>query len=108
MGIGEEVEEIEGSQTPAGCDQPVRIPRKGYRIAGEITNDLSCARGHGLDDETPRAGARRIEEDEVGFGRLESLDSSVKHLHIHRRVEAGVRSEERRVGKEWRCRWGGG
>src|SRR5205085_559884 len=64
--VGEEVEEVERGEPPAGGDQPIRVARKGYRIAGEITNAFGVAR-HGVDDFAARPGAGRIEKDEVGL-----------------------------------------
>jgi hypothetical protein len=40
MGIGEEVEEVQRGEAPAGRDQPARVPGEGYGIAGEIGNDF--------------------------------------------------------------------
>src|SRR5207248_651533 len=72
MRVGEEIDEVERGEAPAGRDQPIRVARKGYRIAGEITNHLARANGNRVDDRLPRSGARRIEEDEVGARNIES------------------------------------
>src|SRR5712692_5367958 len=86
MGVGEEIEEVERGQAPAGRDQPASVARKGYRIAGEITNDLAGALRDGIDDGASRARAGRIEKDEVGVGHIEMIHRSIDDLNIRRCV----------------------
>src|SRR5216684_4668918 len=38
MGVGEKVEEVERSESPTRRDQPARVTRKRYRIAGQEAN----------------------------------------------------------------------
>src|SRR2546428_10379029 len=84
MRVGEEIEEVERGQAPAGRDQPARVARKGYRIAGEITNHLARASAGRIDDAFSGAGARRIEKDEVSVRDVEILDARVNHLDSRR------------------------
>src|SRR5207302_4189877 len=65
MRVGEEIDEVERGQAPPGRDQPARVSRKGYRIAREITNDRARPAPDRLDDAPSRAGARRIEKNEI-------------------------------------------
>src|SRR5205823_11699725 len=91
MRVGKQIEEVERGEAPTRRGQPVRVAGEDYRIAGEITNHLARLFGDRADDFLARTGARRIEEDEVGFRNCVAFDRR-------------VRSEERRVGKECRGR----
>src|SRR5438093_9328782 len=88
--IGEEIEEVERDQAPAGRNQPARVAGKGYRIAGEITNDLAGALRDRFDGVALRSRARRIEEDEVSARHVEVLHRGVDHLDVWWRVLARV------------------
>ena len=97
MRVGEEIEEVERGQTPAGRDQPIRVAREGYRITGQIRNALPRAAGHGVDHLAPCAGARRIEEDEIGARHVAHplLDCGVDPLGP-RRVDLSAAMRDRR------------
>src|SRR6185369_9174755 len=66
MRVREEVEEVERGEAPTRREKPARVAGERYRIACEEANPACRLCGNGVDDVALRAGARRIEEDEVG------------------------------------------
>src|SRR5436305_8787751 len=92
MSVGEEVEEVERGQAPAGRGQPARVAGESYRIAGQEANHRARLLRHGVDNVVARAGARRIEEDEIGRRHPVRvlLDRRVYELDVRRDVAPRV------------------
>src|SRR5712675_2520516 len=65
MRVGEEVQEVERSESPTRRDQPARVAGERYRITRQEANHLVRARGDGVDDVAPRPAPRRIEKNKI-------------------------------------------
>src|SRR5690349_24978000 len=85
----------------------LRRPPRSTLFPTRRSSDLAADPGEGIAERAAH-GLRQRDRDRVGSGELDLLDARFGKLEA---VVAGIghqRSEERRVGKECRSRWGPG
>src|SRR2546422_6451809 len=83
----------------------LKVAKHGNRSVSSLCGSADVVETLGINlDLTPAKVARCVDEVGIGFLYAPLLHTAMKHV-MAARPEMGIRSEERRVGKECRSRW---